>query len=143
MEYCIGQKVEVDKKVTREDICAFADFSGDYNPIHLDEKYAKNSKFGKCIAHGMIGGAFISAVIGTRFPGKGTIYLEQNLKFIKPIYVNENIKIVIELVELLGKNKAGLSTNIFNENKEHVVIGTAKVILPVCSGNIKNEILKL
>ena len=136
MKYCVGQKIEVDKRVTREDIHTFANFSGDYNPIHLNEKYAKNSKFGKCIAHGMIGGAFISAVIGTKFPGEGTIYLEQNLKFVKPIYVNEKVKIIIELVELLEKNKAELKTDILNEKKECVMTGRAKVILPISSNII-------
>lgn len=131
MKYCVGQKDTFIREITREKVQAFAEFSGDYNPIHLDEEYAKRSRFGKCIAHGMIAGAFISAIIGTEFPGKGTIYLKQDMKFLKPIYIGEEIKIMLELVEIQENNRAEIITDVVNENGEKVITGRARVILPV------------
>ena len=88
-EIQIGQTASVQRVLTQADIQAFATVSGDVNPAHLDAEYADQTLFHGVIAHGMWGGALISAVLGTQLPGPGTIYLEQNLRFSKPVRVGE------------------------------------------------------
>ncbi len=130
MNYYIGQSAKVLKVISRELIEDFSKLSGDYNPVHLKEDYAKEQGFTTCIAHGMIGGALLSAVIGTEFPGQGTIYLSQNLTFCKPIYVGETIRICVEIIDLSDNNRARLSTVIRKEDGEEAVVGEACVKLP-------------
>lgn len=125
----IGQEKRVYKKITDSLIKEFAEVSTDHNPIHLDDEYASKTVFGKKIAHGMIAVSFISAVIGNDFPGNGTIYMEQNVKFIAPVFIGETIEIVVRITAIDG-NKAILSTNVFNREGEQKIAGEAKVMLP-------------
>ena len=76
-------------KITEELVSAFAKVSGDFNPIHLDAEYARTTPFKRPIAHGMLTGALLSGIMGTRFPGTGTILLEQSVKFMKPVFVGD------------------------------------------------------
>ncbi len=130
MEFQAGQYYEMKKKVTQEDVLKFAELSGDFNPIHIDEEYAKNSIFGQRIAHGMLGAAYVSTVIGTKFPGEGTIYMGQNLKFVRPVYPGDELTIRVEIEQLLEKNRARLITTVHNGKKENVIEGEALVKLP-------------
>src|SRR5687768_6972140 len=84
-ELAVGQSATMEHTVTDAMIVAFADLTGDHNPVHLDEEVASRSRFKGRIAHGMLGAGFISAAIATRLPGPGTIYLEQALKFTRPV----------------------------------------------------------
>lgn len=131
MRYEKGQTVIISKTVDRETVEKFAELSGDYNPIHLDERFAEKSRFKKCIAHGMIGASYISAVLGTEFPGNGTIYMEQQLKFIKPIYVGECVTVEVEILEILERGKAKLRTDLLNIDGEVAIKGEALVKLPI------------
>ena len=88
-EISIGQSARLLRTLTLGDIEAFAAVSGDTNPAHLDEAYANDTLFHGVIAHGMWGASLISALLGTRFPGPGTIYLEQNLQFTKPVHIGD------------------------------------------------------
>lgn len=128
--FYVSQSYSVEQMVSNEIVQEFAKVSGDDNPIHVNESYAKKSIFKGQIAHGMLSAAYISAVLGTKFPGNGTIYLGQNLKFIKPVYVGDTIKIEITVLEIGEKSKARLSTNVFNSDGELVVEGEAVVKLP-------------
>ncbi len=130
MEYSLGNMIRVKKIVSRELVEEFAKITGDTNPIHLDEKTAKEGLFGKCIAHGMLSASLISAIVGTQFPGEGTIYMGQNLKFLSPVYVNEEIEIQIEIIGLLEKGKAKLRTDVVNGQGIKVIEGEALVKLP-------------
>ena len=130
MVYQIGQYYEMKKKVTSEEIDKFAEVSGDFNPIHVDEAFAKQSIFGQRIAHGMLGASYISTVIGTAFPGQGTIYMGQNLKFMRPVFLEEELTIHVELIEMMEKQKAKLSTIVRNSKGETVIEGEALVKLP-------------
>ena len=85
-ELAIGDGIEVSRLVTARDVELFAVVSGDHNPLHLDPDYAATTQFGECIGHGMLIGAFVSAVIGLEFMGPGTVYLGQNLEFRSPIF---------------------------------------------------------
>lgn len=131
MDYYIGQKEIINREVKKDDVVKFAELSGDFNPIHLNETYARETRFGKCIAHGMLSGAYISAILGTEFPGEGTIYISQSLKFLKPIYIGEKIKIKIEIKDIIKNRKAVICTEIMDYEDTLLVVGEAEVLLPV------------
>lgn len=130
MKYFVGQNITINRKVKKEDVEKFAELSGDYNPIHLDENYAKETRFGKCIAHGMLSGAYISSILGTEFPGKGTVYISQNLKFVRPIYIGADIKIKLEIKDIVRDKKAVIKTEIIDCEDNLLVSGEAEVLLP-------------
>lgn len=123
MSECLG------KTITEADILNFAGVSLDVNPLHLNEEYAKKTMFKGRIAHGIIGAGLISAVIGTKLPGEGTVYLSQNLKFIAPVKIGDTITAKVEIVELnQEKKKVGLKTTCTNQNGVLVIDGEAKVL---------------
>lgn len=85
----IGQKAELVKRISSEEVRAFAAVSSDNNPIHLNGQYAENSKYKKCLVHGFLYGSYISAIIGTKLPGEGSIYLSQTMNFLRPVFHDE------------------------------------------------------
>ena len=91
MKVKIGDKFSNERTVTDELIRAFADVSGDYNPIHLDEDFAKSTRFGRRIAHGMLSGAFVSAVLGNEFKEQKIVYLSQTMRFVAPVFLDDTI----------------------------------------------------
>lgn len=125
----IGQSASFTKRITENDINAFAEISGDFNPIHVDEEAAKKSMFGRRIAHGMLSASFISAVLGMYLPGEGTIYLGQNLKFLKPVDIGDEITAKVTVAEIVNADKGiyKLSTQCFNQKEEMVIDGEATV----------------
>ncbi|MES2050301.1 MAG: bifunctional enoyl-CoA hydratase/phosphate acetyltransferase [Pseudomonadota bacterium] len=127
----IGQTATQTRTLTGEDIRAFAIVSGDVNPAHLDADYAAHSLFHGVIAHGMWGGALISTVLGTQLPGPGTIYLEQDLNFVKPIRIGDTLTISVVVVSKDDEKKhVSLDCLITNQHSEKVVFGKAHVIAP-------------
>lgn len=129
-DFYINQERRIVKSIKLTDIQAFAKVSGDQNPIHIDDEYAKKSIFGKKIAHGMLSASYISAVIGNDFPGIGTIYLKQNLQFLKPVFIGDDVEILVRIKELQQKGRALLQTDVVNQNGELVIMGEALVKLP-------------
>jgi len=130
-EIAIGDSARIVRRLTQRDIDLFAIVSGDLNPSHLDENYAKDTHFRGVVAHGLLAGTLISAVLGTELPGAGTIYLEQDLKFLKPVRPDD----IIEVRVTAQSKDATKKTVTFdclgtNQNKEHVLSGTALVIAP-------------
>ncbi len=125
----IGKSATFTKKITESDINAFAEVSGDFNPIHVDEEAAKKSVFGRRIAHGMLSASFISAVLGMYLPGEGTIYLGQNLKFLKPVDIGDEITAKVTVAEAVNADKGiyKLTTQCFNQKGEMVIDGEATV----------------
>ena len=97
-ELTIGRSARLLRTLSVADIQAFAAVSGDTNPVHLDAEYANDTLFHGVIAHGMWGGALISALLGTRFPGAGTIYLEQVLHFVKPVRVGDTLAVTVTVL---------------------------------------------
>jgi 3-hydroxybutyryl-CoA dehydratase len=125
----LGQKATLSKTFTHEDILTFAEVSGDHNPVHLDEAYAKTTRFGKRIAHGMLVASLISAVIGNELPGTGTIYLGQELSFKAPVFIGDTITAVVEVTALReDKPVITLSTNCYNQDNQLVIGGKATVL---------------
>lgn len=126
--YKIGDKASVNNKITSDMIIQFSNLSGDVNPIHLDEEYAKKTIFKSRIAPGMLISSFISAVIANKLPGKGSIYLKQDLNFKKPVYINDIITTEVTIVNILNeKNIIILSTRCVNQNDIVVIEGNASV----------------
>ena len=125
----IGMYDSLGKTVTESDVVIFAGTSLDVNPLHLNEEYAKTTMFKGRIAHGMIGAGLISAVLGTKLPGQGTIYLSQNLKFIAPVKIGDTITAKVEIIELTdAKKKVKLRTTCVNQDGVLVIDGEAKVL---------------
>jgi acyl dehydratase len=126
----VGQKACVIRVIEERDVLLFAELSGDRNPVHLDADYAARSAFRERIAHGMLSGALISAAIACELPGPGSIYLGQTLSFNKAVKLGDTLKIEIEVLEKLPKNRVRLATRVFNQNDEQVVDGEAEVLAP-------------
>lgn len=128
-ELSTGDVYERKEKVTAEKVETFASITGDDNPIHLDDEFAKTSIFGKRIAHGVLGIGFISAVLGRHFPGPGTIYLKQSATFRKPVYIGEEVTVKVEIIEKIPeKFRLLLSTKVIKENGTVAVEGEALVL---------------
>jgi 3-hydroxybutyryl-CoA dehydratase len=126
----VGQSAMFGKTVTEADIMAFAGVSGDTNPIHLHEGFAKTTRFGQRIAHGMLSGSFISTVIGTKLPGPGAIYVSQTMNFMAPVLIGETITAVatISAIDPL-KRRVTLKTQCLKDDKV-VIDGEAVVLVP-------------
>lgn len=125
----VGDKRQYSKTLTREDVVLFAKTSGDINPVHLDEVYAKTTEFGECIGHGMWSGALISAAIATTLPGPGSIYRSQSIKFLKPVKIGDTLTVCLEVLE--KKERIRLVTidcQVINQLGVKVAMGTAEVI---------------
>ena len=128
----IGTKDSVTKTISETDVYLFAGISGDFNPVHVNRVEAKKSVFSKQIVHGILVGSLLSNVIGMKLPGPGTIYMEQNLKFLKPVYIGDTITACAEISEIINetKNILRMSTKCINQNNELVVDGYAVVKAP-------------
>lgn len=127
----IGQTATQSRTLTQTDIQAFATVSGDVNPAHLDAEYADHTLFHGVIAHGMWGGALISTILGTQLPGPGTIYLEQNLHFVKPVRIGDVLTISATVTAKDDiKKHVTLDCQIVNQHGDQVVFGNALVVAP-------------
>lgn len=126
MQIYIGQTASISKTFSSEEVHAFSDLSLDANPLHLDENYAKSTIFGRRIVHGFLSGSLISAVIGTILPGKGAIYLHQDMDFKKPVYLDEKITATVTVVRKNDeKHILYLDTKCVNDNGDVKIEGTA------------------
>lgn len=124
----IGQKASIQKTVSAADITAFAGVSLDVNPIHMSEKYAENTPFGQRIVHGMLTASLISAVLGIQLPGPGTVYLGQELRFVAPVFLGDDITAEVEIIELREDKKiVKLNTTCYNQDGKKVITGIATV----------------
>ena len=128
-EISVGQEAEFSKTVTDADIQGYAEVSGDTNPVHLDEEFAKTTIFKGRIAHGMLSAGFISAILGTKLPGPGCIYLSQTLKFLAPVKIGDTVRAVATVTDIIPeKKRVTLKTDCFvGDNK--VIDGEAVVMV--------------
>jgi phosphate acetyltransferase len=130
-EISVGDTAVLERTLTEHDIMLFAVMSGDINPAHVDPEYAMSSRFREVIGHGMWSGALISTVLGTDFPGPGTIYLSQSVRFRRPVKVGDTITTRVTAKEKdTSKGKVVLDTECVNQDGEVVVSGVAEVIAP-------------
>lgn len=125
----LGSEASFTKTITEYDIYTFAGITGDFNSVHVNEEAAKESPFGHRVAHGMLMGGLISAVLGNKMPGEGTVYLEQNLKFTAPVYIGDTCTARVKIIEILNKEKGiyKLETKVVNQNEKAVAEGYAVV----------------
>jgi phosphate acetyltransferase len=127
----VGDSASLVRRVTNRDIQLFASVSGDVNPAHVDALYAKSSHFHEIIAHGMLGASLISTVLGTRYPGPGTIYLGQSLKFLKPVHIGDTLTVTVAVKSLdATRHRVTLDTRCVNQQGEAVIDGEAEVMAP-------------
>ena len=127
----VGDHAELVRTLTARDIDAFAVVSGDVNPAHVDEEFAQDDIFHKVIAHGMWGGALISTVLGTQLPGPGTIYLDQSLKFLKPVGIGDTVTVRVTVAEKdIEKKRLTLDCQCTNGDGSPVITGQAVVLAP-------------
>ena len=126
-----GDSAEFSKTLAESDIYLYAGVTGDFNPAHINEAYAKKTFFKNRIAHGMLLAGFISAVLGNKLPGPGSIYIRQELKFLAPARIGDTITAKAEVVEIMAeKNRVRLKTTCVNQDGVTVVDGEA-VLSPV------------
>ena len=128
----IGQTATIEKTLDKQTVEAFASVSEDYNPIHLDEDFAKTTQFERPIVHGMLASSLISGLLASKVPGAGSIYLGQSLKFVRPIFVGETVTAKVEVTGVRDdKPIAVISTQVLNANGEVAVDGEATVMYSV------------
>ena len=125
----IGQTAENKKIITEKDISTFSELTGDNNPVHNNEEFAKKTIFKKRVAHGFLTASLISVVIAKKLPGPGSIYLKQEIKFLAPVFINDEVltKVTVESVEL-EKKIVNLATEGFKDNKK-IITGNATVLV--------------
>jgi acyl dehydratase len=129
MKFNIGDTAEITKKIEPADIDAFASVTGDHNPVHVDEEFARTTRFGKRIAHGMLTASLISAVLANKLPGEGSVYLGQTLKFVAPVFPGDEITARVTVKEIReDKPIMKLETICLNQRGEVVIRGEATVL---------------
>lgn len=127
----IGEKASVTKTISETDVYLYAGISGDFNPLHVDEEYAKTTEFGKRIAHGGLAGSLLAPVLGMKLPGLGTVALETTTKFRRPVFFNDTITCEVQVIEKVEKLKAIRMKVLWtNQKKETVMKGECLVIPP-------------
>ena len=130
MKFKQGDTASLSKTISDDDIRAFADVTGDRNPLHLDEEFARQTRFGRRIAHGMLSASLISAVIANELPGQGSIYLGQTLQFVVPVFLGDTVTARVT-VSTIREDKPilKLETVCTNQRNEVVIRGEATVLI--------------
>lgn len=129
-EIKVGMTASYSQTITDADVKAFAGVSGDHNPVHLSEEYAKDSRFKDRIAHGLLTASFFSAIFGTKLPGEGCVYAGQNLQFKRPVYLGDTVvaKVTVTAVDVL-KKRVTFET-VCSVKGKPVTTGTAEIFIP-------------
>ncbi len=126
----VGDRGEFRKTITERDVFAFADASGDYNPLHFDDEYARKSVFGRRVAHGILMAGIISSVLGGEIPGVGTIFVQLEIRFLKPVFIDDTVRATATVMEIINPKRVRLFVACVNHHGEDVAIGNAIVIPP-------------
>ena len=127
----LGDTANLVRTLTYKDIEVFAILSGDVNPTHVDESFAKSDTFHNVVAHGMWSGTLISAVLGTELPGPGTIYVDQSLHFHRPVRLGDTITVTVKVTNKIEEtHRVIFDCRASNQRGEEVITGTAEVIAP-------------
>lgn len=126
----VGDTGSFSKTISEKDVFAFADVSGDFNPLHIDEEYAKRSRFGQRIAHGILTAGIISTVLGGEIPGLGTIFVELHIKFLKPVFFGDTMTATGTVMEIINPKRVRMLVACRNQHGEDVALGNAIVVPP-------------
>ncbi|MDI6894404.1 MAG: MaoC family dehydratase [Bacillota bacterium] len=131
MEFEVGQRASVSRTVTEADVVNFAGVSGDFNPVHVDAEYARATRFGQRVAHGLLTASIMSSVLGMQIPGPGAIYLGQTLKFLKPVFIGDTVTAHVEVTGwTVEKRRVILNTWVEDQRGEKVLEGEANLLVP-------------
>jgi 3-hydroxybutyryl-CoA dehydratase len=129
-DLAVGMTVSIQNTVTEQDVVDFARVSGDHNPLHMDEEYARTTQFGGRIAHGALTASYISAVLGNDLPGPGAVFMELNLKFVRPVRIGDTVVSTAEVVEMVERG-CRVTMGVRGEVDGKIVMkGEAKVMVP-------------
>ena len=126
----IGMTVSYSQVISDCDIRNFANVSGDYNPVHLDEKYAESSLYKKRIAHGLMSASYFSGLFGTKIPGPGCVYVSQSLAFKRPVYINDEVTATVEVTSINIKTKRVYFKTVCTVRSKVVLSGEAEIYIP-------------
>ena len=127
----VGQSASLSKTISESDVYTFAGITGDLNPAHVNEEYARQSRFGGRIAHGLLSAGLISAAIAMKLPGPGTIYLGQTIKFQAPVRIGDTVTATVKVLSMdAARRRAVLETTCHNQKDALVITGEATVLLP-------------
>lgn len=128
--FSVGEEATLSRTITDADIEAFAQVTGDENPLHLDDEYAGATRFGGRIAHGLLVAGLISAVLGTQLPGPGAMYLSQQLRFLAPVRPGDNVMVRVRVTEWDStRGRIRLLTEVSNQEGVTVVTGEARLVM--------------
>lgn len=131
MKFNPGDSAETTRTIEQADVDAFADVTGDHNPVHVDEAFAKETRFGRRIAHGMLTASLISSVLANKLPGEGSVYLGQTLQFVAPVFPGDAITARVTVKEVReDKPIVKLETICVNQRGETVIRGEATILVP-------------
>ncbi len=129
-KFSVGMSAQLERTFSDLDVNLFSELSGDKNPVHLNEDYAKNTVFTKRIVHGALASSIFSSIFANTLPGPGSIYLKSKLLFLKPIYLNEKVNFSVEIIEIIhSKNRIILKTNA-RSNDSDCIVGEAEIYIP-------------
>lgn len=130
LDYEVGMSTEIHRTFTANEVKIFSDLTGDKNPVHLDEKYAGETMFGSCIVHGALASSIFSTIFANTLPGAGCIYLKSESRFLKPIYLAEEVIFKVEITEIIKeKNRLIFKTVAITRGAE-CIVGTAEIFIP-------------
>jgi len=129
-EMKIGMNASYSQTITDADVKQFASISGDNNPVHMNEEYANESRFKKRIAHGLLSASFFSALFGTRLPGKGCVYVSQNLNFRRPVYLGDTVTATVTVTNIDIKKKRVFFETVCTVKNKKVIDGSAELFIP-------------
>ena len=125
----VGQSASFSKTVSEADVYLFAGISGDFNPVHVNAEYAKESMFKRRIAHGILTASFISTVLGTKLPGPGAIYAKQDLKFLAPVFFGDTLTATCTVKEIIAeKKRVIMDCVVSNQDGVNVLTGEATLV---------------
>lgn len=128
-EINVGDTAFFEKTISESDVYSFAGITGDFNAIHINDEYAKKSLFKKRIAHGLFAGSLFSTVFGMKLPGEGSIYISQEFRFVRPVYIGDTIKASVILTDKMEKNKVKFDCVAINQDCKEVIVGTAVLMI--------------
>ena len=133
-ELSVGMSETLSKTVSSSDVIGFAELTGDRNPLHLSQHFAARTPFGGRIAHGLYTASLISALLGTRLPGPGAVYLSQTLKFLAPVRIGDTVDVEVKVIELMPEKHRARLSSICSVKGEVVLEGEALVKVPSREG---------
>ena len=126
----VGMMASYSQTITDADIKSFAGISGDNNPVHMSDEFAKESRFGRRIAHGLLSASFFSAIFGTKLPGTGCVYVSQNIKFLRPVHLNDTVNASVTIKSIDRESRRIFFDTLCVVNGKKVISGDAEIYLP-------------